>query len=702
MAENIKYLASPDDIISRLSLEEKARFVIGDSPFRTKYLERLGVPPLVVMDGGTGFNSIQDEQEKAFRAYCKRRRLAGIPVSEDEFVSGDECLDTGRMSDLAGGAVKAPDLGEMLAARPQMAVGCYPPGMFMGATWNPDVIEQCGRALGREANALGIDILLGTPNVNIHRDPLGGRIFEGYSEDPVLVSRLAPAFVRGIQDGGVIANVKHYAANNQETGRRGINEHISERTLREIYLPGFKACVEAGCRTVMSAYNKINGAACAMNRWLLTDVLRGEWGFDGFVMSDWGAAYDEAEAIAAGNDLIMPGPRFSGPLVDAVRQGRLPESKLDDAIRNYLKVLADTPAVKGHLTTEDIDTGECIRAAYLTACEGITLLKNDGSLPLNENSKIAFFGRHSREMIASGEGSAEVITTLNTNVYDCVAEIAGRDNVTFGEVREDTDAVIVTVSARGQEFFDRESMAMPDEDRAALDLARAESKRCGIPLIVLLNVSGPIDIADWEPDASAVVCEFFPGMQGGQACADILLGRVNPSGRLPLTFPVSYDVTPTRENFGGDGIELDYAEGIYVGYRYYDRHPEYVMYPFGHGLSYTEFEYGEVKAELTGEAVEVMLTVKNTGALDGSETVQIYVSAPEGRLDKPVKELKGFAKVKIEAGREAEVTVSIKLSDLASFDETSGRWVTEPGEYEFLACASSADIRGSAKLQILA
>jgi beta-glucosidase len=252
MAENIKYLASPDDILSRLSLEEKARFVIGDSPFRTKYLERLGVPPLVVMDGGTGFNSIQDEQEKAFRAYCKRRSLAGIPVSEDEFVSGDECLDTGRMSDLAGGAVKAPDLGEMLASRPQMAVGCYPPGMFIGATWNPDVIERCGRALGREANALGIDILLGTPNVNIHRDPLGGRIFEGYSEDPVLVSRLAPAFVRGIQDCGVIANVKHYAANNQEKGRRGIDEYISERALREIYLSGFKACVEAGCRTVMS------------------------------------------------------------------------------------------------------------------------------------------------------------------------------------------------------------------------------------------------------------------------------------------------------------------------------------------------------------------------------------------------------------------------------------------------------------------
>ena len=305
-------------------------------------------------------------------------------------------------------------------------------------------------------------------------------------------------------------------------------------------------------------------------------------------------------------------------------------------------------------------------------------------------------------MIASGEGSAEVRTTLNTNVYDCVAEIAGRDNVTFGEVREDTDAVIVTVSARGQEFFDRESMAMPDEDRAALDLARAESKRCGIPLIVLLNVSGPIDIADWETDASAIVCEFFPGMQGGQACADILLGRVNPSGRLPLTFPVSYDVTPTRENFGGDGIELDYAEGIYIGYRYYDRHPEDVMYPFGHGLSYTEFEYGEIRAELTGDAVEVTVSVKNTGSTDGSETVQIYVSAPEGRLDKPVKELKGFAKVKIEAGREAEVTVSIKLSDLASFDEASGRWVTEPGEYEFLACASSADIRGSAKLQILA
>lgn len=695
-------LSELTELIAQMTLEEKAALLVGDSPFRTKALAGPGIPPLVVMDGGTGFNSIQDEQEKAFRAYCKRRQLAGIPVSDDEFISGDECLDTGKLSELAGGAVKAPDLGEMLAARPVTAVGCYPPGMFMGATWNPEVIERCGRALGREANALGIDILLGTPNVNIHRDPLGGRIFEGYSEDPCLVSKLAPAFVRGVQEGGVVANVKHFAANNQETGRRGIDEHIPERALREIYLPGFKACVEAGCLTVMSAYNKINGAACAMNKWLLTDVLRGEWGFEGLVMSDWGAAYDEAEAIAAGNDLIMPGPRTIKPIIEAVRDGRLPESKIDEALSNYLKVLLETPSVKGHLSTLDIDMDECVEATYQTACEGITLLKNDGALPLREGAKIAFFGRHSREMIASGEGSAEVRTTLNTNVCDCVADIAGRDNVTFGEVREDTDVIVVTVSARGQEFFDRESMAMPDEDRATLELARSEAARVGASLVVLLNVSGPIDIAEWESDASAIVCEFFPGMQGGRACADILFGRVNPSGKLPLTFPRSYDVTPTRENFGGDGIELDYAEGIYIGYRYYDRHPEDVMYPFGHGLSYTTFEYGKMSCVKTSDGFEVSVEVTNTGDLAGSEVVQLYVAAPAGKLDKPDKELKGFAKIKLAPGETKPAVISVKTEDLASFDETSGRWVREPGEYEFLAGASSADIRGSAKVQILA
>ena len=648
-------LASIDSILGEMPLEEKAALVIGDSPFRTKALEKYGIPALVVMDGGTGFNSIQDEQEKAFRAYCKRRRHAGIPVSDDEFPEGDECLDTNKLSALAGGAVKAPDLGAMLAARPVMPLGCYPPGMFLGATWNPEVIERCGKALGREANACGIDILLGTPNVNIHRDPLGGRIFEGYSEDPCLVSNLAPAFVKGIMEGGVVANVKHFAANNQEKGRRGINEHIDEETLREIYFPGFKACVEAGCATVMAAYNSINGSACAMNKWLLTDVLRGEWVFEGFVMSDWGGAYDEVEAIAAGCDLIMPGPRSTAPLVTAVREGVLPESKLDDAIRNYLKVLLMTPAVKGHLTLEDIDPEEGKLAAYDAACEGITLLKNDDVLPLSEGSKVAFYGRHSREMIASGEGSAEVITSLNTNVYDCAAKII---DVTFGEACEDTDVIVVTVSAQGQEFFDRESMAMPEEDRIALEEATAESKRLGVPLVVLMNISGPIDIVGWEPDASAIVCEFFPGMQGGAAMADILFGRVNPSGKLPLTFPKSYDVTPTRDNFGGDGIELTYAEGINVGYRYYDKHPEDVMYPFGYGLSYTTFGFGEVSAKSEGDNIRVSVDVTNTGSRAGSETVQVYAA-------EPIKALKGFAKVKLTAGESKTVTLSINKADLA-------------------------------------
>ena len=693
---------SIDEVIKAMSLEEKASLLIGDSPFRTKAFEKYGIPALVVMDGGTGFNSIQDEQEKAFRAYCKRRSIAGNPVSEDEFVSGMECLDTNKLSALADGKVKAPDLGEMLETRPLTALGCYPPGMFLAATWNPEVISRCGRALGREANSLGIDILLGTPNVNIHRDPLGGRIFEGYSEDPCLVSSLAPAFVKGIMEGGVIANVKHFAANNQETGRMGINEHISERTLREIYLPGFKACVDAGCQTVMSAYNKINGTACAMNKWLLTNVLRDEWGFEGFVMSDWGAAYEEAPAIEAGNDLIMPGPRTSAPLIKAVRNGTLPESVLDDAIRNYLKVLLETPAVKGHLTPDDIDPEEGIRAAYDAACEGITLLKNDGVLPLAEGSKVAFYGRHSREMIASGEGSAEVRTSLNTNVYDAVSKLTGEGNVTFGEVREDTDAIIVTVSARGQEGFDRESLAMPDEDRTALYNATAECKRLGLPLIVLLNVSGPIDIADWEPEASAIVCEFFPGMQGGPAMADILFGKVNPSGKLPLTFPKSYGVTPAKDNFGGDGIELTYEEGIYIGYRYYDRHPEAVMYPFGHGLSYSEFEFGEISASVDGGKIAVSVPVANTGLREGSETVQLYVSAPAGKLDKPEKELKGFAKLKIASGETGTAVICVDKEDLASFDEEEGRWVLEPGEYEFMAGASAADIRCSVRVQILA
>lgn len=699
MATKLKDAASIEAIISEMTVREKAACITGGSSFYSRAMDKYGIPKLLLLDGGTGFNTNQFFLDIAYQEYVKKREEEGNPVDDEEY--------TGRMGGLDV-VLGDPQLWKMryeyadAALKGRKDYGCYPPGILFGATWNPEVIEACGHALGKETNARGIDVLLGTPNVNIHRDPLNGRLFEGYSEDPCLVSRLAPFFVKGIQEEGVIANVKHFAANNQETDRMGVNEHIPERALREIYLPGFKACVEAGCKTVMSAYNKINGIPCAQNRWLLHDVLREEWGFEGFVVSDWSAAYDQAEACAAGNDLVMPGPRQLNPVVKAVEDGTLKEEALDECVRNFLRVVLETPAMKGSRKIFDIEEGT--RSAYDAAREGITLLKNDGILPLPEGAKLAFYGARSKEMAASGAGSAAVNTCLNTNVYDCAAKALGAENVYFEEVREDTTAVIVTVSANGQEGADRPDMFMEQEDRAALDRAIAAAKRQKVPVIVLLNVAAPIQIVDWEPEAAAIVCLFLPGMQGGQAAVDILLGKVNPSGKLPLTFPREYRDCPTYGNFPGYNSEVWYGEGIYVGYRYYEKKGVEVMYPFGYGLSYTTFEISRLSAPLSvnvdEDEVKVLVSVKNTGKIAGAEVVQLYVQDMISTLEKPRKELKAFCKVFLEAGEEKEIKLILKKEDFASYDTRLGEWAAEPGEYRLLAGNSSANITRTAVVNV--
>lgn len=699
MATKLKDVASIEKIIGEMSVEEKAACITGGSSFYSRAMEKYGIPKLLFLDGGTGFNTNQFYLEAVFQEYAKKREQERNPIDDEE------CI--GRMGGLEI-VLSDPDLWQKRTEYANSALGgkkeygCYPAGMFMGATWNPSVIEACGRALGKETNMRGVDILLGSPNVNIHRDPLNGRLFEGYSEDPCLVSQLAPSLVKGVQDGGVIANVKHFAANNQETDRMGVDEHIPERALREIYLPGFQACVEAGCKTVMSAYNKINGVPCAQNRWLLYDVLREEWGFDGFVVTDWSAAYDQVQACAAGNDVVMPGPRQLSPLIKAVENKTLKEEALDECVRNFLKIVLETPAMKGRRTEFDMKEG--IAAAYDAAKEGITLLKNDGVLPLPKDAKPAFYGECSKHMLSSGAGSAAVNTSLATSVYDCAAAALGEENVCFEEVREDTTAVIVTVSARGQEGADRPDMLMEPEDRTALDAAMAAAQVRNLPVIVLLNVAGPVQIVDWEPKASAIMCLYIPGMQGGQAAVDILLGKVNPSGKLPLTFPKEYKDCPTYGNFPGYDSEVWYGEGIFVGYRYYERKGIEVMYPFGYGLSYTTFEITKMIApasvNVDREDVRVSISVKNTGGMAGSEVVQLYIHDVAATLEKPVKELKAFQKVYLEAGEEKEICLVLKKRDFASYDCRLNKWATEPGEFLLLAGHSSADIVQTASVDI--
>lgn len=700
MATKLKDRASIEKIIGEMTLEEKAACVTGGTPFYTRAMEKYGIPRLLWLDGGTGFNTNQFFLDKIYQDYAQEREKEGKPVDDEEF--------PGRM----GGLELVLNNQELWNRRKEYAqkemegdreYGCYPPGMLLGATWNPLAAEECGQALGREANARGIDVLLGSPNVNIHRDPRNGRLFEGYSEDPCLVSKMAPSFVRGIQAEGVIADVKHFAANNQETDRMGVNEHISQRALREIYFPGFQACVEAGCRTVMSAYNLINGVPCAENPWLLKDVLRGEWGFEGCVVSDWSAACDQVEACRAGNDLVMPGPRSYSTVVKAVEEGELALEDLDQCVRNFLRIAVDTPAMKGR--REGYEKEEGIRAAYRAAAEGITLLKNDGVLPLKPDASLAFYGERSREMIASGAGSAAVNTSLDTNVYDCALEALGPDRVTFREIREDTQAVIITVGVNGQEGADRPDMKLDPEDCRELRLALDEAKKKKIPAVVLLNAAGPVEVEEWEEDASAILCLFIPGMQGGAAAMDILLGKVNPSGKLPLTFPRRYQDCPTYGNFPGYAGEVWYGEGIYVGYRYYEKKGVEVSYPFGHGLSYTEFSITGLQAPQTvnvdEEDARLSLRVKNTGGQRGAQVVQLYVQDVESVLDKPVKELKAFQKVWLDPGEERELSFVLKKKDFASYDDRFGQWVTEPGVYRFLAGGSSAQIEQTAKTRVL-
>lgn len=688
---------SVEQIICEMSLEEKARIVTGGSPFATEPMEEYGILAVLMLDGATGFNSMQYGAELAFKTVSKELEKSGESLTRESF---------GGMGGLLLGLRKL----QMMAAEKEQngeppaygEFGCYPPGMCLGATWNPEAVYACGKALAQEMGAKGVDVILG-PNVNIHRDPLGGRCFEGYSEDPYLVSALAPYFVKGIEQEGVAASVKHFAANNQETDRMGVEEHIPERALREIYLPGFQACVEAGSRTVMSAYNKINGKECAMNHWLLMELLREEWGFEGMVVSDWSGAYDQVEAIAAGNDLAMPGPRGIQCIVRAVEEGRLAEETLDLCIRNFLKVILTLPAMTGKRPSFQME--HAVKATEYAAREGITLLKNDGVLPLAENVNVAFYGNRSQAFSGSGAGSAGVDTSLLTNPYDCAAELIGAEKVTYGKAGVDTNIWVVTVGANGQEGADRPHMDMDEEDKAALNQALAEAKEAGGKVILILNTAGPVSLMEWEEQLSAIICAYYPGMQGGKVLADILFGKVNPSGKLPLTYPKYYRDCPTYKNFPGENKEVWYGEGIYVGYRYYDTKQTEPLYPFGYGLSYTTFEITKLsvpeETNVEEQDVQVRIRVKNTGAMDGSEVVQVYVHDVVSKLDKPEKELKGFCKVFLKAGEEKEVQISLNKKSFAGYSPEKAQWVTEPGEFDILAGNSSRNIMTAKRIAVV-
>lgn len=753
-------------ILEQMTIEEKADMVCGASNFCTADASRYGVPAIRMLDGGTGINYEQliadlilswrtnprDEEEawlmKNFSAteernvifdYFRPDKLTEKETKvwkkvreylKEQFIKNTTNNDTTlAFVEMAGDA--AADI---------MSPACFPCGMMLGATFNPDVVNQTGHALGREARAYGVSMLLGTPNINIHRDPLGGRLFEGFSEDPCLVAKLAPEYVKGVQAEGVAANIKHFAANNQEKNRQGINETISERALQEIYFPGFRACVEqAQPATVMAAYNKINGTACTANEWLLDGILRKYWGFEGMVVSDWGAVYDPIAALKAGNDLNMPGITADPEkVVQAVEAGELTEEELDRNVARVLELMDTYGSSECYDMSAQYIMDMSKQAAYKAACEGIVLLKNEnGIFPIRSKGKagndsvfetvsdeevmsgVVLCGSGAIRLYDCGTGSAGITTDKTSSIYEGLIQngVEVSIGIPAAGKRAGISTYICVARIPGMEGNDRKNMKLAPEDtrilNQMLDLKRENPM---VKLGLILNVSGPVDLALWEHELDGIFCIFLPGMEGGHAMADILTGRVNPSGKLPLTFPKKHKDTPTYLNFPGDGYQVNYGEGIYVGYRYYDKKMVEPLYPFGHGLSYSHFEISNERAIADAVPVELVypdgkvdnkkmpvltdslriaVDVINQGPeefSEGMEVVQLYISDPYATISKPVKELKAFKKIRLAYGEREKVTFTLTKEDFASFDSDLHQWVTEEGVYNILIGNSSRNI----------
>ena len=702
-----------------MSLEEKVKLLVGvgmpglfgNPPSRvpgaageTHAIERLGIPSAVLADGPAGVRILpkREGDERAYHATA------------------------------------------------------FPVAVMLASTWNPELVEKVGAAMGEEAREYGVDILL-APALNIHRNPLCGRNFEYYSEDPLLSGEMAAAFVKGVQSQGVGACLKHFVANEQETNRFVIDTIVSERALREIYLRGFEIAVKkAKPWVVMSAYNKLNGEYCSESLWLLTKVLRDEWGFDGFVVTDWYAGEDPVKQVEAGNDMIMPGKAYQvrpgrkdevEELVKAVREGRLSEEAIDRSVERVLKVLARTPAFKGYKYSNRPDLEAHAKIAYEAAAEGVVLLKNDGALPLSGDHKVAVFGTGQIETVRGGTGSGwtyprYVISILDgmrerkIEVDEKLAELHRRyieemrqkeeykirtffgqpitprlpqDFLSVGdveEVAERNNVAVIVISRISGEGADRKAeegdFYLAKDERSLIEKVSRAFRTRGKKVVAVLNIGAPIEVASWRDLVDAILLVWQAGQETGRVVADTLIGLINPSGKLPDTFPKDYADVPSW-TFPGEPRDnpqrVVYEEGIYVGYRYYDTFGVEPAYEFGFGLSYTKFEYYNLHVNLENNKVKVSFDVLNAGHYAGKEVAQVYIKAPKGRLEKPFQELKGFHKTRLlKPGEVERVEIEVDIRSLASFDGRN--WVVEKGEYEVRVGTSSRDIRLKSKFTI--
>jgi beta-glucosidase len=657
--------------LSELTLEEKASLCLGSDFWHTAPVERIGIPQIMVSDGPHGL-----------RAQLGEADHVGI-----------------------GGSAPAT---------------CFPTASALGSSWNPELFRTVGEALGREAKRLGVSVVLG-PGINMKRSPLCGRNFEYVSEDPWLAAELATAMVQGTQSQGIGTSLKHYAANNQEDDRLRVSAEVDDRALREIYLPAFERVVKLSQPwTVMCAYNKVNGIYCSEHHWLLTEVLRGEWGFEGLVVSDWGAVHDRVAALQGGLDLEMP-PNLGASdaaIVAAVRDGSLDESILDESVSRVLHLVdRSQPALREDAS---FNPGDHHALARRAAQESAVLLKNNGKvLPLEPEpgSTVAVIGEFARTPRYQGAGSSQVNPTrLDVALDELQSALAGRAEVRFAagfgigtadddeqllqealELASGADHVVVFLGLPGEdesEGFDRTHIDLPVNQLVLLHALAEVHDR----LIVILANGGIVRVSTWDDRVAAILECWLSGQAAGGAAVDLLLGVANPSGKLAETIPVRLQDNSSYLNFPGEEGIVQYGEGIFIGYRAYDTLVQPVSYPFGFGLSYTSFRIEDVSVSVAGSvaggdlAVTVAASVTNTGQRAGAEVVQVYVGDIEASVARPLRELKGFVKVHLEPGETQQVSCQLDERAFAFWSRRFQQWVVESGEFTIAVGSSSRDL----------
>ncbi|MFN2274585.1 MAG: glycoside hydrolase family 3 C-terminal domain-containing protein [Anaerolineales bacterium] len=649
-------------IISKMTLEEKAALCIGASPWTTTPIDRLDVPELVVADGPHGVRRVPD---------VNAMMIDSLPAT------------------------------------------CFPTASCLACTWDIDLLHEMGEALAEECIALNVDVLLG-PGANMKRSPLGGRNFEYFSEDPYLAGEMAASLIAGLQSRGVGACLKHFAANNQEFQRFSISAEVDERTLYEIYLPAFeKAIKQAGPWAVMCAYNKLNGIYCSEHHELLTDILKDAWGFEGMVISDWGAVHDRVASFQGGIDLEMPGPQAGRvqAVVEAVRAGELDEAIIDESARRILKTVfraQETPKSG----TFDADNHHDL--ARKIAAEGMVLLKNNGLLPLKGMQHLAIIGRSAEEAHFQGGGSSHINPTRVSVPFKELQAQAGEVELTYAEgypagstFQQDlidqavanaqaADAAVLFIALPGfkeSEGYDRTDLDLTESQVALIRSVAEVQPRT----VVVLNNGAPVTMDTWIADVAAVLEGWMMGQAGGMAIADVLVGKANPCGKLAETFPVRLTDTPAYINWPGGAGQVHYGEGLFIGYRYYDTKQMPVQFPFGFGLSYTTFTYSNAKVSAKRfkdvDGVKVTVDITNTGEVPGKEIVQVYVHDHQSGLARPEKELKGFAKIELQPGETRSISIPLDFRAFAYYHPSYHQWITEGGDFDLLIAASGEDIR---------